>query len=119
MRNRERGDGKIGLIVMILILAAAIFILVKVVPARINAYEFKDYMETYARAESWTRTPEQIQKDLLEKARILNLPITAENLTINKGGGSIEIIAKFDVPVDLKVHKLVLHYDFRQTAERY
>jgi hypothetical protein len=119
MRNRERGDGKIGLIVMILILAAAIFVLVKVVPARINAYEFKDYMETYARAESWTRTPEQIQKDLLEKAHILNLPITAENLTINKGGGSIEIIAKFDVPVDLKVHKLVLHYDFRQTAERY
>lgn len=119
MKNRERGDGKIGLIVMVLILAAAIFVLVKVVPARVNAYEFKDYMETYARAESWTRTPEQIQKDLLEKAHLLNLPITAENLTINKGGGTIEIRATFDVPVDLKVHKLVLHYDFRQTAERY
>lgn len=119
MRNRERGDGKIGLIVMVLILAAAIFVLVKVVPARINAFEFKDFMETYARAESWSRTPEQIQKDLLEKAGVLHLPITAENLTINKGGGAIEIRAKFDVPVDLKVYKLVLHYDFRQTAERY
>ncbi len=119
MNGRERGDGKLGLIVMILLLAVVIFVLVKVVPARINAYEFKDFMETYARNDSWQRTPEQIKKDMLEKAVGLDLPITEKNITVDKPGSTVRIRVIFDVPVDLKVHTMVLHYDFTQEAEHY
>ena len=119
MRNSERGDGKLGLFIMILVLAAIVYVLVKVVPPRINAYEFKDYMETYARTESWSRSPEQIKKDMLQKAVMLDLPITEKQIEVNKGNAAIEIKATFDVPVDLKVYKLNLHYDFRQTADHY
>jgi hypothetical protein len=119
MSRSERGDSKIPLILMILFLAAVIFVLVKVVPARVNAYEFKDFIESYARNDSWSRNEEQIKKDLLEKARFLQLPVKPEDIKIDKPGAVIHIRVVFDVPVDLKVHTLVLHYDFTQDAEHY
>lgn len=119
MNSRERGGGKIGLIIMLLLLAAVIFILIKVIPPRVNAYEFKDYIEVYSRTDSWQRNPEQIKKDLVEKARLLDLPVTEKDLTVNKGSGNIMIKAVFDVPVDLKVYTFVMHYDFTQKAEHY
>lgn len=119
MSRTERGDSKIPLILMILFLAAIIFVLVKVVPSRINAYEFKDFIETYSRTESWTRTEDQIKKDLVEKAKTLQLPVTVENIKIDKPGSTIHIRVIFDVPVDLKVKTWVMHYDFQQDTEHY
>ena len=119
MSQPERGDSKIPLILMILILAAVIFVLVKVVPVRINAYEFRDFMDTYARNECWQRNEDQIRKDLLEKARSLGLQLKSEDIEVNRHGSSITLKAKFDTPVDLKVKTWVLHYDFTQDAEHY
>lgn len=119
MRYGERGGGKIGLILMIVLLAVVIFVLVKVVPPRINAYEFKDFIEVYSRTDSWQRAPDQIKKDLIEKATALDLNVSEKDITISKGGGTIRIHVVFDVPVDLKVYTYVMHYDFTQNAERY
>ena len=119
MSHGERGDSKIPLILMILILAAIIFVLVKVVPARVNAYEFKDFMDSYARNDSWQRDEEGNRKDLLEKANSLGLPMKPENITVERRGSRIKLRAVFDVPVDLKVRTWVLHYDFTQDAEHY
>lgn len=119
MAYRERGDSKIPLILMVLLLAAIIFVLVKVIPVRVNAYELKDFMDTYARNESWQRSEDQIKKDLLEKARFLELPVKPENVTVDKRGATVVLHVKFSAPVDLKVHTLVLDYDFTQQAEHY
>lgn len=117
MSRRERGDSKLPLIIMVLLLAAIIFVLIQVIPPRVNAYEFRDYMETYSRVDAWTRTPEQVKKDLLEKAKSLELPIAAKDITVDRQGPRITIKVQFDVPVDLKVKTWVLHYDFTQDAE--
>ena len=119
MSHGERGDSKIPLILMILVLAAIIFVLVKVVPARVNAYEFKDFMNSYARNDSWQRDEEGNRKDLLEKAISLGLPVKPENITVERRGSSIKLRAVFDVPIDLKVRTWVLHYDFTQDANHY
>jgi hypothetical protein len=119
MSHGERGDSKIPLILMILVLAAIVFVLVKVVPARVNAYEFKDFMDSYARNDSWQRDEEGNKKDLLEKADSLGLPIKPDNVTVERRGARIKLRAVFDVPVDLKVHTWVFHYDFTVDAEHY
>jgi len=119
MSRRERGDSKLPLIIMVLLLAAIIYVLVKVVPPRINAYEFRDFMETYARMDVWSRTPEQAKQDLLDKAKTLDLPITAKNISVERKGSRIAVRVQFDVPIDLKVKTWVLHYDFSQDAEHY
>jgi hypothetical protein len=119
MSHGERGESKIPLILMILLLAAIIFVLIKVVPPRVNAYEFKDFMDSYARNESWQRDEEGNRKDLLDKANSLGLPIKPENITVERRGSRIKLRAVFDVPVDLKVKTWVLHYDFTEDAEHY
>lgn len=119
MGSRERGESKLPLIIMILLLAAIVYVLVKMIPPRVNAYEFRDYMETYARLDSWSHTEEQTKKDLLEKAKSLDLPIQAKDITVERRGSRMRISAKFDVPVDLKVKTWVLHYEFSQDAEHY
>lgn len=119
MRRFERGDGKISLIVMLLLLAAIIFVLVKWIPPRINAYEFKDFVESYARTESWNRTPDQMRKDLVEKAMSLDLKVEPSDITIEKKGANIRITVAFDVPVDFKVKTVLQHYEFSQQAEHY
>jgi hypothetical protein len=119
MSHGERGESKIPLILMILVLAAIIFVLFKVVPARVNAYEFKDFMDSYARNDAWQRNEEGVRKDLINKADSLNLPLEAENITVERRGSTIKIRAVFDVPVDLKVKTWVLHYDFTEDAEHY
>lgn len=119
MRSHERGDGKLGLFVMLVLLAIVIFVLVKLIPARVNAYEYKDFIEIYSRTESWNHSPEQTKKDLLEKAISLKLNVDEKNIIVNRQGSNIAISVKFDVPVDLKVYTWVLHYEFHQTAEHY
>jgi hypothetical protein len=119
MSHGERGESKIPLILMILVLAAIIFVLFKVVPARVNAYEFKDFIDSYARNDAWQRDEEGVRKDLLNKAKSLNLPLSPENITVERRGAAIKIRVVFDVPVDLKVKIWVLHYDFTEDAEHY
>ncbi len=119
MNRRERGEGRLGLIIMLLIVAAVIFVLVKAVPPRVNAYEFKDFMNQYAREDCWNRSHDQMVADLLQKAKELNLPITSKNLKVVRNGAHITMEAKFDVPIDLKVYTWVMHYDFTQSAEHY
>jgi len=119
MRDHERGDGKFTLFVLLVLLAIVIFVLVKVVPARVNAYELKDFIEIYARTESWGHSPEQTKKDILAKAQVLKLNVDEKNIQINKQGPNISIRVTFDVPVDLKVYTWVMHYDFNLSAEHY
>jgi hypothetical protein len=119
MDRRERGEGRLALLLMVIIVAAIIFVLVKAVPPRVNAYQFKDFMTQYSREDCWNRSHDQMVKDLLDKAKELNLPITSKDIKVSRQGAYINMEAHFDVPVDLKVYRWVMHYDFKQTAEHY
>jgi hypothetical protein len=39
-RARERGEGRIGLLLALALLGTGIFVCVKIIPVRVNAYEF-------------------------------------------------------------------------------
>ncbi len=119
MRSSENGKGKIGLLIMILIFAAIVYVLVKVVPKRVNAYEYNDFIQQYTRDNIWGKKPEQVRHDLLQKARDLNLPVTAKQIKITRRGANAEVEVKFDLPINLKVYTWVLHYDFKNSAEDY
>jgi len=117
MANRERGDGKLSLFIFLALLAAGIFFLVKWIPPRVNAYEFRDEMG------KWNTDPdyrmrradsETIRNELLKRAEDLNLPIGRENLVVSASGEGTKIVATFDIPIDLKVTTITQHYEFRE-----
>jgi len=118
MNRRERGDGKLSLFIFLAVIAAGIFFLVKWVPPRVNAYEFRDEMG------KWNTDPdyrmrradmETIKNELLKHAQELDLPIGRENLEVSPAqGGGYRIVAIFDIPIDLKVTTITQHYEFKE-----
>ena len=42
-RTSERGDGRIGFLISLALLGTGIFVGVKIIPVRVNAYEFRDF----------------------------------------------------------------------------
>jgi hypothetical protein len=114
-RRSERGEGRIGLIVALAVLGAAIFVGMKVIPVRVNAYEFRDFVREQARFASNTQNDE-IRKLVLQKAQQLEIPLDKKNLRVARTQGEVSISAKFEIPIDLKVTTYVYKFEANEKA---
>ena len=115
-RFGARGEGRIAFIFALIILVAAVFVAARLIPVKVKAYQFADYMRDEAQRTAWTKDDETLKKHLLEKARMLDLPITEENLKVIIGGGEIVVSARYEIPVDLGVKTYVWHFDQQERA---
>lgn len=111
--TRERGEGKFGLILFLAIVAIIVFVAFKYVPPRVNAYEFKEFVEQTALQAPYDNraTPETLHKKIVEKAVELNVPIDPEALTIEKTGEVCNINLIVKIPIDFKVTTYTLVVD--------
>lgn len=97
-RNRARGSGRIGCILWLAVLAAAGYIGYKVIPVKIATSTFYDFMQEEAAFAS-IRPVQQLQKEILAKAKELDIPVTEENLVIRKVSESITIEAHYEITI--------------------
>jgi hypothetical protein len=110
-RRGERGSGRLKAIIYLGILAAFIFVCVKVVPILMNEYEFEDSMKSAARLASVNRqVPDDIRKNLVEEAAKDDLPIKPEDIQITSEAGNVRIEATYSVTVDLSVYQWTLNF---------
>jgi hypothetical protein len=110
-RNGERGKGHLKAIIWTMILVAFIYSAAMVLPVLINEYEFQDSMQDIARFASINRkTPEQIQKAVLDEALKEDLPVQAEDIKVQSQAGNIHINVDYSVTVDLKVYQWTLNF---------
>ncbi len=120
MNRNERGEGKLSLFIFLAVIAIAVFVAVKWIPPRVNAYEFRDEMARWnndpdlktRRADSDT-----VAQALLKKAEELHLPVKRENIQVTQSEGWYHIHVVFDIPIDLKVTTLKQHYDFTEPRD--
>jgi hypothetical protein len=104
LRN-ERGEGRIGTLFGILVLALFIYLGVKVVPILINVYEFRDSIEEQARFAAMPRHDEEVVRhNILVKARELDLPVGAKDIIVNRSSTRIDIKVKYTVPIVTPVY---------------
>ena len=118
MKNRtmERGEGRIGLMLALALLGVGIFVGVKLVPVRVNAYEFKDFIQEECRFAATRNRDEEIFKRILEKAHNLRLPLEKKNLHLERTQTEMIISAKYQQTVDLKFTKYVYKFDHEERA---
>jgi len=114
--NRQRGDGKIGLIIFLLILAGVIFFCVKYIPPKISVSEMETFTEELAlgwamRPDYYRYSPEMIKKEILDKAQNIHLPLTEKSITATKSGQNAAISLKYEVPIDFVVYTYVIKVD--------
>ena len=107
----QRGEGKLKALVYTVILAAAVFVAVKVVPAYVAEYELKDKMGEQARFAIVNRyTEEQIRDNIFKTIQDLDIPARREDVKVTTTNHGIEITVNYTVPVDLMVYKTELNF---------
>jgi len=98
----EGGAGKIGTIIGLIILVAAIIVAAKMLPARIKVYDLRDNAEKLALklGTHQIAKPEAVVEALVKKAKDLEIPLKEENIKVTEGSGSWFITLKYTYPID-------------------
>ncbi len=95
----QRGEGNIGCIFWAVVFAVIAYVAWTMVPIKIASAQLSDYMEDQAQYAEH-RTPEEIKKSILGKAKLLGLPLDPKKLTVKKSADYIEMDAVYTVPVE-------------------
>jgi len=113
---RERGEGRIGFLISVIVVGIAIFLGVKIIPVRIDAYEFRDTLREEARYAAVRHDDKTVADRIMQKAKELEIPLRRKNLKLHRTTGEIIIQAAYEQPIDLKVTTYVYKFDVKEKA---
>jgi hypothetical protein len=111
----QRGEGRMGFFVALAVFCVGVFLAVKFVPEKINAYEFRETLREEAKNISVHRNDRQALERILDRADALNLPVTEKNIDIRRTQSEVIVSAKYEKPIDLKftVYKFKFEEEMR------
>jgi hypothetical protein len=105
MLRGEEGEGRTGTFIALVVLGVGIYLGFKFVPVMISAYAFRDYLDEEARFAGLPHhDDEMVKTNILHKAKELELPVLAKNVTVERSSNRIEIKADYTVPVVTPVY---------------
>ena len=110
-KRSQRGEGKLKAIVYTVILAAAVYVAVKVVPVYVAEYQLKDKISEQARFAVVNRYNEEQVRDIIFKViQDLEIPAKREDIKVQSTNNGMRISVSYTVPVDLAVYKTELNF---------
>lgn len=93
------------------IFGSLIYVAYRVVPVYLSSYQFQDAVEEEARLDSYSqKTEQEIRDSVLKKAQSLELPLTADQIHVQKLSNAVSISAAYTVHVDLPIHPFDLSF---------
>ena len=110
-----RGAVSFGCVVWLAIAALAVYFGMKVIPVKVKTSAFQDFIQEEAGFGS-IKSIQQIEGEVLARARELELPIRKDNLTIKRTREVITIEAHYEITLDFFGHPYVWKFD--PVAER-
>jgi len=111
MRNNNRGAGRVKAILSLAFVGIVIFCGIKIIPVYVNSYELDDYIRQQTPFWLTQRAgAPAIQRNILNKAQDLGLPVTPEQVVVQAPGGRVTVSLDYTVPVDLIVYTISLHF---------
>jgi len=115
LRNRrERGEGQFGCLVGLVLLLVAVLVAWRMVPIKVKAAEMRDVVTDEAK--SGALHPDKvIRAQILNTAQRLELPVSDENITIDRSGDRINVEVRYTVPVTFPGY--VYQWNFHHKAE--
>jgi hypothetical protein len=115
-RRSERGEGNLGCILWLLALGLALLIAWKAVPVKIQSTEMYDYMDELAKFSAAQVPPDQLKKRILERAAQLQIPLTKDNIRVERNGDRIYMEIKYTIPVEFPGYTYL--WNFHQKLDR-
>jgi len=111
LRNRrERGEGQLGCLVGLVILALGVFIAWKMVPVKVKAAEVRQVVVDEAKS-AGTHSDKVIMGNILSKAHEDNIPLTEDNVKIQRANSQISIEVNYVVPVEFPGYVYQWHFN--------
>ena len=119
-RPREAGEGRIGLVIALLILSASIYVGVKIIPLKIALFELSDKVEQRLQHASW-RTYDQAKSETLDfvkdQAAASGYPVDKLKVEMPAPvGNQMKVVVDWQIPVDLIVTQYVWNYHLEKQA---
>jgi hypothetical protein len=115
LRNRrERGEGQFGCLVGLVLLLVAAMIAFKMIPIKVKAAEMRDIVYDESKSAGQHRDP-QIVKAILHKAEQLQLPVTENDIHIERANAQIMVEVHYTVPVEFPGY--TYQWNFHHKAE--
>jgi hypothetical protein len=94
-----RGAIKIGCILWLALVAVLVHMGYQIIPVKVKTSTFYDFMEEEAAFGS-IRDIKQLQKELIAKAKELDVPVNEDNLTIKRTRADISIEAHYSITIE-------------------
>jgi len=116
MRNGERGEGRIGFIITLALFLVGVFLAVKIVPVRVDGYQFREVLREEARFAAVNRNDKAVVARILDSAEAMNIPLEKGDLSIRRTKVEVIISATYEKPVDLKVGTYTYRFNTQQKA---
>jgi hypothetical protein len=114
-RARSAGEGRLGCILWLAVLAVGVMIAWEAIPVKIATAELHDFMVEQAKFGAGA-SQETIQTHIYNKARELDLPVDKREITVVKAGGRIRMRASFTVPLEYPGY--TYYWDFDLEVDR-
>ena len=107
----ERGFITFSGLVLLLVVAAIIFVSYKLLPPYIDNYQLQDSIQNLSRTATYNRLTEaDIRNQVLDAAQELGIPLDQQQVVVQKSGSTVNIAVQYYVPVDLLVHQMDLQF---------
>ena len=113
-RGREKGEGQFGCLIGIVVLLVAGVLAYKLIPIKVKAADMRDTVVDEAKS-AGQHDERVITRNILQKAKELNFPVTEENIEISRKSTYVIIDVKYTVPVDLPGY--TYNWNFHHHAE--
>ena len=110
-RAGERGEGRLGTLFALTVLAVMIYLGVKVIPVMINTYALKDFIEEEARFAAVRLNDEEIRDRVFKKARELDLPVELKAIRTERTPSRFDISVRYTTPIVTPVYTYVWNHD--------
>lgn len=93
------------------VIVAMFYMAWKVLPPYFSNYQFQDELENQARYFSYTPKSEQeIRDTIAKKAHEYDIPLTSEQVKIQRMGNDLAISADYTVHIDIPMYPFDLHF---------
>lgn len=93
------------------ILVIAVYVGWTMIPPYFNNYKLEDVIADEARINTYSTKSEDAMRDtVVQKAKDLDIPLTADNVTVKRGGGTVAIEVNYTVHLDYPIHPVDLHF---------
>jgi hypothetical protein len=117
----SEGKGFFGCMLAIVVLAAIIFVVIKVGPLYYTNYQFEDDLKNVISQAGARYTPnDAIIRDVLDLAKKYGINIKQDdaddNITIQRPAGQVYLIVRYFEPVDFLIFKKTLKFEIKLSS---